>query len=139
MILVDTGPLVAAADDDERHHDICLALLQARRHELIVPASVVVEVGWLIERNLGPAAESAFLKAVARQDDLRVEPLKLVDYERSSELVATYADLGLGNVDASVVAIAERLNISTLLTLNRRDFSVVRPRHVEAFTLLPEQ
>lgn len=75
-------------------------------------------LGWLIERNLGPKAEATFLRAVASQEDLRVEPLRLVDYERSGELVANYADPGLGNVDASVVAIAERLNIATIVTLN---------------------
>jgi hypothetical protein len=53
------------------------------------------------------------------------------------ELIETYADLGLGLVDASVVTIAERLSIATIATLNHRDFSVVRPRHVEAFELVP--
>ena len=40
-------------------------------------------------------------------------------------------------VDASVVTVAERLKITTLPTLNHRDFSVVRPRHVKAFELFP--
>lgn len=52
-------------------------------------------------------------------------------------LVSTYADLRLGAVDASVIAVAERLSISTLITIARRHFSVVRPRHIEAFELLP--
>lgn len=54
-----------------------------------------------------------------------------------AELAERYADLGLGGTDASVVAIAERLGIDKIATLDRRHFSVVRPRHVEAFTLLP--
>jgi uncharacterized protein len=45
--------------------------------------------------------------------------------------------MGLGLVDASVITIAERLRIGTIATLNRRDFTVVRPRHVEAFELVP--
>jgi hypothetical protein len=53
------------------------------------------------------------------------------------ELVVQYADLGLGLVDASVVAVAERYQTATLATLNHRDFGVVRPRHVDAFELLP--
>jgi len=53
------------------------------------------------------------------------------------ELVARYADLPLGTTDASVVALAERLGVDELATLDRRHFSVVRPRHVEALTLLP--
>jgi hypothetical protein len=37
----------------------------------------------------------------------------------------------------SVVAIAERLDVREIATIDRRPFSVVRPRHVDAFTLLP--
>jgi uncharacterized protein len=55
----------------------------------------------------------------------------------TSAAASCYADLGLGGTDASLVAIAERLNITTIATLDRRDFTVVRPRHVDAFTLLP--
>jgi uncharacterized protein len=58
------------------------------------------------------------------------------DLIRMVDLVRTYAD-PLGAVDASVVAIAERHRISEIATLDRRDFSIVRPRHVSAFTLLP--
>lgn len=53
------------------------------------------------------------------------------------ELVETYADLDLGFVDASVVAVAERLGVDTVATINHRDFRVVRPRHLDAFTLVP--
>ena len=38
---------------------------------------------------------------------------------------------------ASVVTLAEQLEIGEIATLDRRHFSVVRPRHVDAFTLLP--
>ncbi|MGH9917869.1 MAG: type II toxin-antitoxin system VapC family toxin, partial [Nitrososphaerales archaeon] len=51
--------------------------------------------------------------------------------------VETYADLGLGTVDATVVAIAERLAVAQIATLDRRHFTVVRPAHVAAFELLP--
>jgi len=54
-----------------------------------------------------------------------------------AELCERYADLGLGGTDASVIAVAERLNITTVATFDRRHFTVVRPAHVEAFKLLP--
>jgi predicted nucleic acid-binding protein len=47
-----------------------------------------------------------------------------------------YSDLRLDLMDASLVAVAESIGITTIATLNRRDFTVVRPRHVEAFELL---
>jgi uncharacterized protein len=40
-------------------------------------------------------------------------------------------------VDASVVAVAERLGLAEVATLDRRHFSAIRPKHVTAFTLLP--
>jgi uncharacterized protein len=52
--------------------------------------------------------------------------------------MTTYADLRLGGTDASLVALAERLGVTRIATLNRRDFSVVRPRHIDSFELLPD-
>lgn len=69
--------------------------------------------------------------------DIAVEEITPADGQRIAELVDTYADLGLGGVDASVVAIAERLGVTEVATLDVRHFRVVRPRHVDAFTLLP--
>ncbi len=97
---------------------------------------MVAETGWLIERQLGPSAEARFYRSIANRD-LIVEPLTSNDWERVAELVDAYADLGLGGVDASLVAVAERLDVHTIATLDRRDFSVVRPKHVDSLTLLP--
>lgn len=44
-------------------------------------------------------------------------------------------DVPLGIVGASVVATCERLGVEDLATLDRRHFSVVRPRHREALRL----
>lgn len=54
-----------------------------------------------------------------------------------AELVDRYADLPLGGTDASLVAMAERLALTQVATLDHRHFRVVRPRHVDAFELLP--
>jgi len=98
--------------------------------------SVVIETSFLIERHLGSAAESAFLGSL-EPSGLVIEHLGTADLERMAELVSTYAGMPLGAVDASVVAVAERLGAITLLTIDRRHFSVVRPRHTDVFTLFP--
>ena len=59
------------------------------------------------------------------------------DWLRIGELVWQYRDLPLGTVDASVVAAAERLLISSVATLDRRHFAVVQPAHLESFALVP--
>jgi uncharacterized protein len=90
----------------------------------------------MLERRRGTYAELAFLSDVRAGRYTLIESLS-ADLERIAELVAKYDDLPLGTVDASVIALAERLNITTVVTIDRRDFGIVRPVHVAALTLLP--
>ena len=101
-----------------------------------MPVLVITEVAYLLATRLGARAEVSFLGDVASGAliPLNVEP---TDWLRMAELVAKYADLPLGAVDASVIAAAERLEVRTVATFDRRHFGVVRPLHVEAFELLP--
>lgn len=103
----------------------------------LVPEPVIAEVCYLLERERGSRAEAAFLRSF-RRHELRLAPVTDEDTDRMADLVEAYADLSLGGVDAAIIATSERLGISTIATLNRRDFSVVRPRHVSALSLIPE-
>lgn len=101
-----------------------------------MPTLVISEVTHLLATRLGPEPEVRFLGDLAA-GAFHVEPVAAGDWLRIAELVATYRDLPLGTVDASVVAAAERLGVEDVATVDRRDFTVVRPRHVERFHLLP--
>jgi uncharacterized protein len=117
VIVVDTGVILAVADASDADHDACDQLLTAYlSKELIVPTTVIVESSWLIEDRLGPAAEAAFLRSVNSAELTRAD-LYDSDWQRCVELLETYADLRLGLVDASIVAVAERLGIATIATL----------------------
>ena len=135
MLIVDTGPLVAAADRSDAHHAACRDLLEADPGPLVTTAMVVAEAAYLIDRQLGPGAE-ATLYASINDGALLVEHLLAEDWRRVGALVLTYADLRLGGTDASVVAVAEGLGASRIATLNHRHFQVVRPRHADSFDLL---
>ena len=135
-VLVDSGPLYAYVDEDDRDHEACLALLLEHPGPLIVPQLVVTEVAYLIESRLGSNAEVRFLGDLAA-GNLTTDPVAAGDWLRIAELVADYRDLPLGTVDASVVAAAERLNIEAIATLDRKHFTVMRPGHVKAFMILP--
>ena len=102
----------------------------------MVPVLVVTEAAYLIAARLGVEAEVRFLGDLAA-GAFTVEPVAPADWLRIAELVGRYRDLPLGTVDASVVATAERLGITEVATVDRRHFGVVRPRHTQAFTLLP--
>ena len=65
-------------------------------------------------------------------------PLFAADLDRMAELVETYGDFPLGLVDASVMAVAERLNADAITTLDHRHFSVARPRHLPAWLTATE-
>jgi predicted nucleic acid-binding protein len=137
VIVVDTGVVLAAADADDRHHASAVALLNEYSADaLVLPALVIAESAWMIESRLDPATEAAFIESVAL-GEFTVADLGPEDYQRCADLIVAYADLGLGVVDASVVAVAERLGITTVATLNHRDFRVVRPTHTDAFVLRP--
>lgn len=102
---------------------------------LVIPALVVAEATYFVGSRLGASAEAAFLTGVGELD---VEAPAADDWSRIAELVEQYADFPLGGTDASIVALAERLDASVLITLDRRHFGAVRPRHREAFELLPD-
>lgn len=134
-VVVDSSVLVAAADAGDRAHARVRDAIAEERSEIVVPQTTVPEVCHLLRHRLGASAEVQFVEALAASP-WRLEPLSGPDVKRCAELVARYADLPLGFVDASVVAIAERLGAIRIYTLDA-DFSMVRPRHVKAFELMP--
>lgn len=135
-ILVDTGPLYAMADRDDSWHHRVVRFLERSRDELVVPVTVLPEAAYLLAAHLGAEAEMKLVESVVN-GELAVEELALQDLRRALELLRRYEDARIGFVDATVVAIAERLKVTRILTTDRRDFSLVRPHHCKEFELLP--
>jgi len=103
---------------------------------VLVPILVVTQVAYLLASRLGTQTGVRFLGDLAA-GELVPEPVAARDWLRLAELVTSYRNLPLGTVDASIIAVAERLGASAIATLDRRHFGVVRPAHVAAFDLLP--
>lgn len=138
MIVCDTGPLVAAALSKDPDHHRCVELftgLHLSNRQIVLPAPIVAEVGYLLGARAGARAEATFLRSLAGLD-FPVE-LTAADYARMADLVEQYASLPLGTSDASVIALAERLAVTEVATLDHRHFTVVRPRHTASLILLP--
>mgnify|MGYP002148277044 CR=1 FL=1 len=104
--------------------------------ELSSPVPVIAETSWLILDRLGPAAHQQFLGLVGA-GHLNAVDLTRHDWARSIDVCSDYQDLRLDLMDASIIAIAERLGVTTIATMNHRDFAVVRPAHGDAFELIP--
>lgn len=134
--IVDTSALLALVQSRDPMHAAVSAAIAAERGSLTVPLTVVVEAAQLIGSRLGATAEAAWLRALV-SGPWAIEPSAAPDLERSAQLIDQYREADIGFVDATIVAMAERLGSVRLYTLDRRDFSIVRPRHIAAFELLP--
>lgn len=135
-LILDTGPLLAAIDAADPDHDACAALLRDVTEDLVVPALVLAELDYWCGRRLGAGAWLTFLDDVIA-GAFRIECPTTSDLERCRGLQDQYADLSLGVVDASVIALAERIGERRIATLDHRHFGVVRPAHTAAFELWP--
>lgn len=135
-MIVDAGPLIAYGIADDDHHETFLDFLENHSGPFIVPVLVVAEAAHMLCHRAGVVAEQKFLNDLD-EDDFQVEPVDDVDWARIRELVAQYRDFRLGTVDASVIAAAERLEITQVATVDLRHFRAVKPSHCQAFTLLP--
>ena len=133
-LLLDTGILYALADADDQWHKRARGLLSERPDVLLVPLSVLPEVAYLVHARLGPAVELALIRSIAA-GELSIQSLTIKDFARTATIMERYPDIGF--VDASVVAVAERLRLGTIATTDRRHFAKIRPSHVRAFELVP--
>jgi predicted nucleic acid-binding protein len=134
-LLVDTGILYALADRSDEWHQRCVRFVAAERDRLLAPVTVLPEVTYLLQTRLGSRAERAFVRSLVARE-LDVEQLKDRDVSRAAEILDTFPAIGF--VDATLVAIAERLKLTRLATTDRRHFARVAPNHIAAFELVPK-
>jgi uncharacterized protein len=136
VILIDSGVMVALMLQTDPAHSAVRAFLRDNHEPLALPTVTVAEIAHFVESRGGPAADARLLRVLASGRFPLSEPL-LPDYARAAELVEQYADFPLGTVDALIIAMAERLNVTTILTLDRRHFGAIQPAHCEKLTLAP--
>jgi predicted nucleic acid-binding protein len=105
---------------------------------VIVPGLVLAEVDYFLrgERNVMRKLIAEIFDPATRYEYEIPLP---TDIARALELDARFEELGLGLVDGTVAAIAERRQLYRVLTTDRRDFSAIRvgPRLTRALELLP--
>ncbi len=135
-LILDTGPLLAALDAADPHHERCAKLIETSNEDLLVPTLVLSELDYWCHERLSADVWLQFLSDLLA-GAYRAENPTDADLTRCHKLQSTYADLSLGVVDASVLALVERLDEPKLATLDHRHFATVRPAHVEALELLP--
>lgn len=134
--LLDTGFLYSTLNDKEKFHAETVKILSSIYEEIIFPVPAITETAYLVQRDLGVKALATFLEDLLEMN-LLFETPTAEDYKRAAEILRKYNDANIDFVDACIVSIAERLNITKILTVDRRHFGIFKPRHCEAFEILP--
>jgi predicted nucleic acid-binding protein len=135
IAIVDTGPLLAAADRTDVDHLRCSQFLERTDLDLVIPALVVAEVAYLLGTRVDAKAEAGFLRTLP---DWEVDLPPSNEWPLIADLVERYADFPLGATDASVAVLAERLDADAIVTLDHRHFGALRMSDGRPFRLLPD-
>ncbi|MCP5098038.1 MAG: PIN domain-containing protein [Chloroflexi bacterium] len=133
--LLDTGFVLALLATNDDVHEQCLQIMARERNPLL-PTPVLPELAYMAIRNVGRASFISFMR-FALAGKPRLVSATSDDFARATDVMEQYADSKIDFVDCMIVAMAERLNISRILTVDQRDFRILRPNHVPAFEILP--
>jgi predicted nucleic acid-binding protein len=133
--LLDTGFILAMLSSNDPRHELCLEIF-AKEKEPLLPSPIFAELAYMVIRDLGYEPWIAFMRSVFA-GALTIEWATRADVERAIEVMEKYEDARIDFADSAIVAMAERLNISRILTVDQRDFRLFRPRHMPAFSILP--
>jgi uncharacterized protein len=134
--LLDSGFLYGFIDEADEHHEAVSAIFGKIREPIILPVPTITEIAYFVSKNLGVGALANFLDEISETDFILETPTA-EDYQRAAEILRKYNDANIDFVDACIVSIAERLNVTKILTVDRRHFGAFKPRHCEAFEILP--
>ena len=136
-IVVDTGPLVSLIDRSDRTSALMQQVFSELGHDMVIPDPVVTEVDYLLRSRSGGDAARLFLADVAG-GKLHRTVLDHRTFARAAQIDERYADLQLGIVDASVMAVAERER-AAILTFDFRDFRATKPRRGRSWRFVIEE
>ncbi len=134
MILIDTGPIVAFFDKDDRYHSLCLEILREIRDRLITTWPVLTECFYLL--NFSWRVQDSLWLFIQR-GGINIYTIEKEDIIRSRDLMKQYCDLPMELADATLVALADALEIPKIFTLDYKDFSIYRLKQKRRFTLIP--
>ena len=134
--IADTSFIIAVANQADRNRSRCFQVYETYDQIYILEAALA-EIAYMLRRESSASLMAQFFKLFA-ETRYRIVYMEPIDIQRTGNLIEQYKSLNLDFVDAAIVAVAERLKITTILTLDQRDFTVIRPRHADYFTLLPE-
>lgn len=136
MILIDTGPIVAFFDRDDRYHRLCIEILKEIKEPLLTTWPVITECFYLLNFSF-EIQDNLWL--FIQRGGVEIHPLEKEYYVRCRELMKQYHNLPMDLADATLVAVADVCGVSKIFTLDHKDFSTYRLRQKKRFSLIPSK
>jgi len=135
QIVLDTSAVIGLMDKNYRKHTLLKKIFTEKENVFILPSTTIGEICYMLNSRFGSKIELVFLQEIIKSS-FQLELLKDIDIIRSIEILKKYDTLNIGYVDASIIAVAERLKVNKILTLDRKHFEVVAPRGFDCFDIL---
>jgi predicted nucleic acid-binding protein len=120
-IVVDAGPLIALFDRDDRHHRRAVEFVKSCRLRLITNLPVLTEATFVLRFSVESQKDLLRWSVQA----LEIDRETAGDMPRIIALLEKYRDLPADFADVSIVALAERLNVSSVASIDS-DFLIYR-------------
>jgi predicted nucleic acid-binding protein len=135
-VLFDTSFLLAVAFERDQNHFVAAAAMREIKTTRLVVEPVVVEVFFMMTARLS-YDRAIRLFQLLQTPAFQIISLTFDDRQRMIELMQRYRDAQLDIADVAQIAVAERMGVSRIYTFDKRDFSLVTPRHISHFEIIP--
>jgi predicted nucleic acid-binding protein len=135
-ILVDSSFLYTLFAEDAHEHEDAVVIADVYQGQFVIPQIILTETAFLFNRSGGVPSVVQFLDRLTATG-FHYELVSVGDLQRAREIMATYVSARLDFVDCCIMALSERLNVTQVCTLDRRDFSIFRPKHCDYLEILP--
>ena len=130
-ILIDSGPLIALFDADDKHHKKAVNFVRENKLPLVTTLASIIETLHLLDFNRN--AQIDFLDWISK-GAVEVRNIEVPAFNRLRDLTIKYKDLPMDFADACLVYLAEELNIIKIATIDR-DFTIYRIKNKKKFEL----
>jgi predicted nucleic acid-binding protein len=110
-VLADTGPLFAAADEDDAEHERALLQMDELDRDdwgVLIPYPILLESYSLVSKRFGSQPALRWLGNAVEASLLNPTP---EDYSVACAIVRALSDQDISLVDATVAALATRLKV----------------------------
>jgi uncharacterized protein len=132
--LIDTGALLAIVDRRDSWHESCLEALREARLPLLTTTAVLAETLYFASK-IGGLTQLAWTFVLTGR--VSIASITDPDLPALEALMARYADRPMDFADATLVHVANREGLRTILTIDRADFETYRIGRNAKFRILP--